>query len=44
MLPDNFFADLAGVGVTSFFDAFLAMILAPLAAFANIIYTLLGGT
>ncbi len=44
MFPEDFFAGLADNWLTSFFDAFVAIILSPLAAFADIIYTFLGGT
>ncbi len=43
MLPEDFFAGMAGGLVTQFFDAFLAIFLSPMAAFANVLYTLLGG-
>ncbi len=44
MLPEEFFAGLADNWLTSFFDAFVAIVLSPLAAVANIVYTFLGGT
>ncbi len=44
MLPDNFFADSAASLLTQVWDGFIAVLLSPLAALANIIYILLGGT